>query len=167
MIQRKYWAEGHCVENSAQKDWGETSNSFRMWFRGWLLMVIFGFFVPFDGINEMNHVTAKRELFGGSLKVLGADIFLLLCIGPLQRCGDELHQMVHDHPPTFLRIEKRVSEPGVDTPGPLSEIQLWKGWAINPLQSQENVTHFPLRMALNSTITLDPIQPSPELLPTH
>src|SRR5216684_66406 len=108
MIERKYWAEGHHVEHSAQKKCAECSTSFRIRFRcirGLPLARAFGFLFLPDSINDINRVAAKGELFGGSFKMLGADIFLPLCIGPLQRRRDQLHQMVHEHTPTFLWIE--------------------------------------------------------------
>src|SRR6266702_4861951 len=107
MIERKYWAEGHCVEHSAQKNWVETSNSFRIWFRRRPLIPILVFLFLPAGINDVNQVAAKRELFGASFQMLGVDIFLPLCIRPLQRHGDQRHQMVHDHPPTFLWRQSR------------------------------------------------------------
>lgn len=42
------------------------------------LIPTFVFLIPFDGIDEIHYVTAKCELFGGSLKMLGAAIFLPL-----------------------------------------------------------------------------------------
>jgi len=56
-----------------------------------------------------------------------------------------------------------MREPGLDTPGPLSEIQFRKGGAITLLQSQENVTHFRFRVAGNATIGVKRIYSSPEL----
>ena len=56
-------------------------------------------------INDPNHVTVKRERLGGSFEMLGTDIVLALRIGPLQRRGDQLHQMVHEHTTAFLWIE--------------------------------------------------------------
>src|SRR5437764_1000727 len=193
MFERKCRAEGHRFEHSAQKNWGETSNSFRieifrflwgalfpaslfffftLWL--WLLWFFWGFlflflvcFLEVLRINYMYFVTTKRELFGGSFKMLGADIDLGLGIRPLQRCGDQLHQMIHDHPSTFLWIEKRVGEPRVDAPGPLLQVQFRKGWAINALQGQQNITHFCLCVASNSAIGVDVIQSSSKLHPHH
>jgi len=65
-------------------------------------MPIFVFLMSFDGIHKIHHITAKRELFGGRFQVPGADVFPRLGIRPLQRRGDQLHQMVHEHSPTFL-----------------------------------------------------------------
>src|SRR6266566_6879054 len=58
-----------------------------------------------------------------------------------------------------------MSEPRVDAPGPLLQIQLGERRAINLLQSQQNITHFPLRMASNPTIGLKAIHSSPKLHP--
>src|SRR5713226_2673990 len=110
MIERKYWAEGHRVEHSAQKICAECSTSFRVWFlciRGFPLALAFVFLFLSNSINDVNHITAKGEVFGGGFKMLGTHIFFPLCIGPLQRRCDQLHQMVHDHTPTFLWRQSR------------------------------------------------------------
>jgi hypothetical protein len=70
-------------------------------------------------INDPNHVTVQRQRLCGGFQHLRAHILLAPCIGPLQSCGDQFHQIVHDHTTAFLRIEQRMSEPGVDAPGPL------------------------------------------------
>jgi hypothetical protein len=56
-------------------------------------------------INHMDSVTAKGKVFSGSFEMFWTDIDLGLCIGPLERCSDQLHQVVHEHSPTFLRVE--------------------------------------------------------------
>src|SRR6266446_10237572 len=58
-----------------------------------------------------------------------------------------------------------MSQPGIDTPGPLSQIEFWEGWTINPLQSEKNITHFRLGVARNAAIGMEAIQPVPELQP--
>ncbi len=90
------------------------------------LALAFGFLDRTFGINDPNHIAVQREQLCGGLKILRIDIFLFDGIRPLQGCRDQLHQMIHDHATTFLGIEQRVSEPGVDAPRPLPERKLWK-----------------------------------------
>src|SRR5947208_15748958 len=58
-----------------------------------------------------------------------------------------------------------MCQPFVDAPGPLLQIQGRKRWAINLLQSEQNITHFSLGMADDAAIRLAAIQASPELHP--
>ncbi len=88
----------------------------------------------------MDRVLAKRECFGGSFQILGGDIPLARKIRPLQRCRRQLHEVVHDHAPTFLWIEQGVGQPGVNAPGPLLQVEFWKGGAINPLTSASRIS---------------------------
>ena len=165
MIERKCWAESQRVEHSAQKIWGETSNSFRRGDLRRLLMPSFVLLISFKGINKIQHVTAKCELFGGSFQVLGADVFLRFGLRPLQCRRDQLHQMVHEHAPTILWIEYGEREPGVDASGPLLQVQFAKGWPINALQGQQDTAHFCFRVTGNAAIGVHAIQASSELHP--
>src|SRR6266576_5706279 len=110
----------------------------------------------------MTRITSRCSV---SASAAASSILLAPCIGPLQSGGNQLHQMIHDHTTALLWIEQRVSEPGVDAPGPLTQVQFWKRWMINPFQSQQNMTHFPLSMAGNPTIRLDTIEPAPKVQP--
>src|SRR6266568_4641062 len=149
MLGRKYWAESLLSEHSAQKTWGETSNSFRMGVFGflwralfpsslfcffavwlWLLRFFWGFlflalifFFRILRITHLYFVTANGKLFSSSFEMLGTHIDLGLGIRPLECCGDELHQVVHEHASTFLRIEDGVREPGIHASSPLLQIQ--------------------------------------------
>src|SRR5947209_14341666 len=58
-----------------------------------------------------------------------------------------------------------MGEPDVDASSPLLQIQFGKRWAINLLQSDQNITDLSLCMADNATIGLKAIQASPELHP--
>src|SRR5258708_22515532 len=58
-----------------------------------------------------------------------------------------------------------MRQPCVDASSPLLQIQFRKRWAINLLQSDQNLTHFSLGMADDATIGLKAIQTSPELHP--
>jgi hypothetical protein len=49
--------------------------------------------------------------------------------------------------------------------GPLLQVQFWQAGAINPLQRQQNIAHFCLRVAGDPTIAVEPIQASPKLHP--
>ena len=102
----------------------------------------------------MDRVAAKRERFGGSFEMRGVDVPLSPKIRPLQRRRHQLHKVVHDHAPTFLWIKQGVRQPGVHAPGPLLQVQFGKGGAINPLQSQQNITYFSFGMAGNPTTLL-------------
>jgi hypothetical protein len=121
--------------------------------------------VPAIGINEMDRVAAKRERFGGSCEMRGVDVPLSPQIRPLQRRRHQLHEVVHDHAPTFVWIEPGVSQPGVNAPGPLLHVQFGKGGTINPLQSPQHITDFSLGMAGNPTIGVHVIHASPKLPP--
>jgi hypothetical protein len=58
-----------------------------------------------------------------------------------------------------------MREPGIHASRPLLQIQCWKGWAINVLQGEQNITHFPFGMAGNPTIGVQAIQAPPKLHP--
>src|SRR6266436_7183207 len=58
-----------------------------------------------------------------------------------------------------------MGQPFVDTSPPLLQIQFRKRWAINLLQSDQNITYLSLCMADDATIGLKAIQASPELHP--
>src|SRR6266568_2859412 len=58
-----------------------------------------------------------------------------------------------------------MGEPDVDASSPLLQIQFGKRWAINLLQSDQNITDLSLCMADDATIGLKAIQASPELHP--
>src|SRR6266700_1714343 len=133
MIERKYWAEGHRVEHSAKKILAECSTSFRIGLRRWPFLPIIGLLVPAACINEMDRVAAKCECFSGSFQMLRVDIPLSAKRRPLQRRRHQLHQVVHDHAPTFVGIKQGVSQPGVHAPGPLLYVQCWKRGALNLL----------------------------------
>jgi len=94
------------VEHSAKNFLAECSTSFRIGFRRWPFLPIIGLLVP-ACINEMERVAAKCECFGGSFQMLRVDIPLSPKIRPLQRRRHQLHEVVHDHAPTFLWIEQR------------------------------------------------------------
>src|SRR5258708_5236427 len=116
-------------------------------------------------INHVYFVAAKSQLVSSGFEMLRTDILLGLCIGPLKSCCDQLHQMVHEHPPAFLRIEEGMREPGIHASGPLLQIQCGKRWAINVLQGEQNITHFPLGMTGNPTVGVNAIQPPAQLYP--
>jgi len=86
-------------------------------------------------INHIDFVTAMGKLFSSIFEMFGAHVALSFGIRPLKRHRDELHQVVHEHPPTFLWIEQGMGEPGVNAAGPLLQIQIGKRRAINLLQS--------------------------------
>lgn len=90
---------------------------------------------------------------------------LSLKIRPLQRRRHQLHEVVHKHAASFLRIEQEVSQPGVNTPSPLLQVECWEGRVINSLQRQQNITHFRLGVAGDPTIGVNMIQSSPKLYP--
>jgi len=58
-------------------------------------MPIFVFLSSSDGINKIDHVTAKRELFGGSFQVLGADVFLRFGIRALGNRRETEESPIH------------------------------------------------------------------------
>src|SRR5713101_8695222 len=58
-----------------------------------------------------------------------------------------------------------MRQPFVDASRPLLQIQCGKRGTINLLQSEQNITHFSLRMADDATIGLEAIQASSELHP--
>src|SRR5258708_6196752 len=131
MFGRKCWMELPLSELSVQKQWAEGSDSFRigifwflwdtllpaslcfflafwlwlLWFfRGFLFLILIFIFGVWH-INHMYFVPTERELLGGSFEMLGTNIDFGLCIRPLKRRCDQLHQMVHEHSLTFLWIE--------------------------------------------------------------
>src|SRR2546427_6215443 len=121
MFGRKYWAESPLSEHSAQKQWPEGSDSFRIegfWFlwRALFPAPFFFFFLLWFGIpwffwsfpflalvfllrlfriNHMDFVTANSQLFSSSFEILRTDILLSFCIRPLKSCCDQLHQVIH------------------------------------------------------------------------
>src|SRR5437660_899474 len=122
---------GNCVESSNENTWGETSNSFRMGVFGflwralfpsslfcffavwlWLLRFFWGFlflalifFFRILRINHLYFVTANGQLFSSSFEMLGTHIDLGLGIRPLECGGNQLHQVIHEHPTAFLWVE--------------------------------------------------------------
>ena len=64
-------------------------------------------------IDHKDCVTAMGQLFSSLFEMFGAHVALSCGIRPLKRHRDELHQVVHEHPPTFLGIEQGMGEPGV------------------------------------------------------
>jgi hypothetical protein len=76
-----------------------------VWFLWRLLVPVLLFLFLAWCINHTNRVTAKGQVLCCGFEMFGTDIFLPLCIGPLQGRRDELHQVVHEHAATLLWIE--------------------------------------------------------------